>query len=134
MADSYEALVGQQLMPDASPRGMYFAQVALLCHDGAADPCFTYANRRAQQLWKLTWDEFMGMPSRLSAETDAREARAEMLARAERDGFVSDYSGVRIASDGTRFHISDATIWNVTDGEGRFLGQAARLPVVSSLA
>jgi hypothetical protein len=29
---------------------------------------FCYANRTAQRLWGLTWEEFIRLPSRLSAE------------------------------------------------------------------
>ena len=54
-----------------------------------------------------------------------REARQAFLARAARDGFVEGYEGVRISAKGRRFHISNATIWNVTDEAGKPAGQAA---------
>ena len=47
---------------------LYDAPAALLMHGNEADPVFCYANRTAQRLWGLTWNEFMRLPSRLSAE------------------------------------------------------------------
>ncbi len=53
----------------ADPGGdLYDAPAALLMHGNEADPVFCYANRTAQGLWGLTWDEFIRLPSRLSAE------------------------------------------------------------------
>ena len=136
MAHSFANLTGDSLvqeLDDSSSRGdiaeaMYDAEAGLLCHDGATDPRLIYANRAAQQLWKLDWDALVGMFSRLSAEPDERQSRAQMLAQAARDGFVTNYQGVRIASDGQRFRISGATVWDVTSSAGVTLGQAAVLP------
>lgn len=130
--DSHAALLGHALVavrddsPAAVAEALYRAEFALLCHDGAADPLFIYANQTAQRLWQLDWGAFVGMPSRLSAEPDARAVRAAMLARVDRHGYVDDYEGVRVDSRGRRFRIEDACIWNVTDDAGR-LGQAARI-------
>jgi hypothetical protein len=65
------------------------------------------------------------MPSRLTAEAPEREERARLLERTARDGFVDDYRGVRITSTGRRFLIERAIVWNLTDAEGRRVGQAA---------
>lgn len=104
------------------------AHFALLCHDTSADPRFLYANRTAQRLWRLSSAEFVGMPSRLSAEPDAREVRAEMLSKVARTGYIADYAGIRIDALGNRFRILDACVWNVTDPSGAALGQAALIP------
>jgi hypothetical protein len=48
-----------------------------------------------------------------------------MLLRAAKDGFISDYSGIRVSSTGRRFQIENATIWNLTDPHGKPVGQAA---------
>ena len=48
-----------------------------------------------------------------------------MLARLERHDLVDDYSGVRIAADGSRFRIERATVWNLLDENGARHGQAA---------
>ena len=42
-----------------------------------------------------------------------------------RQGFVDDYSGVRISGGGRRFMITDATVWNLVDEAGVYHGQAA---------
>jgi hypothetical protein len=67
------------------------------------------------------------MPSRLSAEPLAREERARLLARVAARGYVDDYTGVRISSTGRRFRVRDATVWNLTDEQGYYRGQAACL-------
>ena len=48
-------------------------------------------------------------------EARLREARAEFLHQVARHGFIENYSGVRIAKDGSRFLIEQATVWNVVD-------------------
>ena len=141
MAHSHHALTGSGLLSDLAPpddrlalaRAMFAAPFGLLCHDGQADPRFIYANMTAQRLWGMPWNELVGMPSRLSAEPDVQGARAQMLQEAVKSGFFSGYSGVRIAANGARFIISNATIWNVTDESAAFLGQAAVLPDWSPL-
>jgi len=40
-----------------------------------------------------------------------------------RQGYIDDYSGVRIAKSGRRFLIERATVWNL--GEVEYQGQAA---------
>ncbi len=45
----------------------------------AEDPRFFYANRAAQACFGYSWIEFIGMPSRLSAEMPERAARQKLL-------------------------------------------------------
>ena len=52
---------------------------------------FCYANRTAQGLWVLTWDEFIRLPSRLSAEPLIQAERDRLLARVRTHGFIDDY-------------------------------------------
>jgi hypothetical protein len=65
------------------------------------------------------------MPSRLSAETPDRAARARLLDAVSRQGFIADYAGVRVAASGRRFRIERATVWNLVDAAGAAQGQAA---------
>ena len=65
------------------------------------------------------------MPSRLTAEAPDRAARARLLAQVAAQGFIDDYAGVRISRAGKRFLIERATVWNLTDDQGRLCGQAA---------
>ncbi len=129
---SHLELTGQPLLagePGESDtdlaRRLYEAPFVVLAHHEQPDPCFNYANLAAQQLFERTWDEFIGLPSRLSAEAPERGERERLLARVASHGFIDDYSGVRISSSGRRFRILRATVWNVNDTSGRHIGQAA---------
>jgi hypothetical protein len=126
LADSYRHWTGRPLMEgDTSAIALFEAPFALLSHGTEADPLFNYANRRAMALFRMDWQQIVGLPSRLSAEPMLREAREALLARVAKHGYVDDYSGVRIASDGSRFMIHEATVWNLRDEQGLAYGQAA---------
>ena len=72
----------------------------------------------------MTWDEFVATPSRLSAEAPSREERQTLLDRVASDGFIADYSGVRVSTSGKRFMIKGATVFNLLDDEQVKRGQA----------
>lgn len=95
-------------------------------HIASDDPQFNYANQAALDLFKMQDEDFLGLPSRYSAEAMLRERRAAFLAEVTANGFVENYSGVRIAKDGSRFLIEQATVWNVVDiaQPDKVLGQA----------
>ncbi len=101
------------------------APFAVLAHNTEADPIFIYANRSAQHCFGYSWEEFISLPSRLSAEAPDRAARQALLNAVARDGFTSDYRGLRIAKSGRRFWIEHATVWQLIDGDGVVHGQAA---------
>ncbi|MDQ7250775.1 MEKHLA domain-containing protein [Dongia sedimenti] len=127
LTGSYARLVGRSLVPQAAdPDWLYDeAPFAVLAHDTAADPRFFYANRAAQACFGYSWIEFVGMPSRLSAEAPERAARQALLDAVARDGYVADYRGVRIAKSGRRFWIEQAVVWELVDADGTRRGQAA---------
>jgi len=108
-----------------SARQVWEAPFALVSHGIEAEPVFNYGNRIALQLFDMSWDAFISLPSRLSAETVNQQERARLLARVTSDGYIDDYSGVRISASGHRFRIEQAVVWNVTDKEGQYYGQAA---------
>ncbi|MFZ5474004.1 MAG: MEKHLA domain-containing protein, partial [Pseudomonadota bacterium] len=83
------------------------------------------ANLTAQHLFEMSWDEIVGLPSRYSAEPMLREERERLLARVRDQGFIDDYSGIRIGKSGRRFSIHAATVWNLFDQAGNPAGQAA---------
>lgn len=120
LADSFRRLTGRDLAAD-----IWSADAAILAHDTSAPPRFFYGNARTLALFRMTPQQFLGLPSHLSAEPAHREERARMFAKLEADDVVFGYAGVRIAADGTRFRISDAVIWNLVDGAGARHGQAA---------
>ncbi|MFF3444412.1 MEKHLA domain-containing protein [Streptosporangium sp. NPDC002721] len=127
LADSHLRLVGTPLTgPETATRWLHEdAPFGLLAHDAADDPRFTYANATAQRCFEYEWEEFVGLPSRLSAEPDRREDRQRLLDTVHRDGFATGYRGRRIARSGRRFWIEDVTMWNLVDGDGVLVGQAA---------
>jgi hypothetical protein len=111
--------------PLALAHALYEMDDVLVSHGTQADPIFWFANRAAQRLWDMDWQTFTQLPSRLSAEPDERSAREQLLARAQRHGFISDYAGVRVNSKGQRFRIRDVILWNIRDDHDRPAGQAA---------
>jgi PAS domain-containing protein len=102
------------------------APFAIASHQAGDDPMFNYANHQALALFKMAPEEMLGLPSRYSAEAMLREARADFLYQVSLHGFIENYSGVRIAKDGSRFLIEQATVWNVVDVSlpKQVLGQA----------
>ena len=107
-------------------QALYEAPFVLVSHSTQYDPVFNYANRCAQNLWKLSWEQFTTLPSRASAEPIENSRRQALLDNAKKQGVIQNYQGVRISSEGRRFYISDVTLWNVVDHAGRYHGQAAR--------
>ena len=129
LLDSYRRLLKQPLLEgsDQSSLGqqVFAADFALLSHNTDSDPLFNYANRTALDLFELSWGEFIGMPSRFSAEPVNRQERERLLAEVTAKGFIDNYAGVRIAKSGKRFMIQRAVVWNVYDSRQNFYGQAA---------
>lgn len=130
LLDSYQHYLGAELMArsanaDENARRLYEAPIVVLSHGAEADPVLNYANAAALALWDTTADDFIGLPSRLTAEPHNREARAVALAQSMQKGFATGYAGVRISRTGSRFMIEGATLWTVRDDAGRAAGQAA---------
>ncbi|HEY3326577.1 MAG TPA: MEKHLA domain-containing protein [Novimethylophilus sp.] len=101
---------------------------AVVSHDIQPDPVFNYANRAALRLFGVTLEQFTEWPSRLSAEPTEQGKRARLMEQVSRDGYIEGYSGTRIAGDGRKFMILNATVWNLLDERGKYYGQAAMIP------
>ncbi|MBK5938281.1 MEKHLA domain-containing protein [Halochromatium roseum] len=129
LCTNYRRLVGADLLvakaDQSLAEALYQAPFVVLSHGTEPDPIFNYANRTAQRLFEMTWARITSMPSRLSAEPVSREERARLLAAVSERGFIDDYHGVRVSSSGRRFLIEQATVWTLTDAQGRPAGQAA---------
>ncbi|MEY2700382.1 MAG: hypothetical protein RIQ52_1137 [Pseudomonadota bacterium] len=131
IAGSYTHWTGQSLCPaihlDSSQQAQWLhaAPWALLAHDGQPDPVFIYGNQQAQSLFAMDMATLCRTPSRLSAERPLQHERAQLLETVARQGFISHYSGIRISSEGRRFRIQDAWVWNLLDDDGQACGQAA---------
>lgn len=127
LTGSYARLVGAPLVPEGATASWLYedAPFVVVAHNTDADPRFVYANKRAQACFEYPWDEFITLPSRLSAEAPNREERARILEAVARDGFVRGYRGVRISKSGRRFWIDDGIVWQLIDTQGINRGQAA---------
>ncbi|MDG2005420.1 MAG: MEKHLA domain-containing protein [Novosphingobium sp.] len=127
VASSFESLLGEPLMGPCidAVAGLWRAPSAILAHGTEADPIFFFANRRALEIFEYDIETILHTPSRLSAEAPLREERQKLLDRVSSQGFIDDYSGIRIAATGRRFEIERAIVWNLIDGDGATHGQAA---------
>ncbi len=123
LAESFARLTGRALV--AGGGDLWSAPNAIVSHGTEEVPLFYYGNAKALELFRMSAEEFIGLPSYKSAEPALREERAAMLAKLEADDVVSDYRGIRIAKDGTKFRIDNAVVWNLVDEDRRRHGQAA---------
>jgi len=131
LCDSYFKWIGEPLLENHNhnlvrlSEALYQAPFVVVSHGIEADPIFNYANLKAQELWKMSWDKFTTLPSSHSAEPVNREVRQQIMKEVESHGHIKDYNGIRITSDGLRFRIRNTVIWNVVNDNGKYLGQAA---------
>ncbi|MFJ5213954.1 MEKHLA domain-containing protein [Streptomyces sp. NPDC088354] len=132
LLDSHRRLVGVGLCPpvwssEAEAAAWLYedAPFGLLVHDTSADPRFVYANRTAQRCFGYSWEEFVGLPSRLSAGPGDQEDRDAFLAAVDDRGYADGYRGLRLHKDGRNFWIEDVCMWNLVDADGERHGQAA---------
>lgn len=130
LLNSYRRLIGADLIERSGSLAeqdhrLFAAPFVVVSHGTQADPILNYGNQAALDLWELDIEPFTQMPSRLTAEPMHRDERARLLERTSRDGYVDDYSGIRISSTGRRFFLPQATVWNLIDEHGRYAGQAA---------
>jgi len=120
-----DTLLADEIEPIEAVRALYEAPFVVVSHGIECDPIFNYGNRMALDLFEMPWEEFIALPSRLSAEPVNQKERYRLLAKVSTQGYSNEYTGVRISKSGRRFMISGATVWNLIDGEGRYRGQAA---------
>ncbi|MEN9206794.1 MAG: MEKHLA domain-containing protein [Gloeomargarita sp. GMQP_bins_120] len=130
LAYSFHHWMGQKLLDTDShlvelAQCLFEAPFVLVSHDAQPDPCFNYGNRRALDLWETTWEQWIGLPSRLSAAPELQPERAQLLYQVKTQGWAQGYGGIRITRRGRRFQFRNAVLWNVMDDQGRFYGQAA---------
>ena len=103
---------------------VFQASIAILSHGTEMDPILNYGNQRSLDIWKLSWEEFVQMPSHKTAESTSQEMRSQLFLIVQKQGYTP-FSGTRISSTGRRFHIEDGILWNVIDQQGTLHGQAA---------
>lgn len=128
MAHSFQSLLGYPLLnSDNLAQDLFYAPFVLLSHNTKPDPIFNYANQQGLELFELTWQELIVLPSRASAETMNQAEREHIMNQVRQHGFTTGYKGIRISKTGKRFEILNAIIWNLIDKNGNYQGQAACL-------
>ncbi len=130
LCNTYNKITGKRLVETKTAGesriiDLYNAPFAIVSHGIESDPVFNFGNRVALELFASDWFEFIALPSRQSAEPMEREERENLLNKVSQNGFINDYSGIRIASTGKRFLINRALVWNLVNDQGRYCGQAA---------
>lgn len=137
LLDSYKHWTGQELIQINESGSLleqvHNANVIILSHGIEPDPILNYGNKLALTLWEMTPEQFHSTPSRLTAEPMERAERESFLKEVTSNGFVSNYTGIRISRTGKRFFIKQATVWNLIDAEGGYCGQAATFKSYSFL-
>lgn len=118
-------LVKEGLSEEEAAKKIFLAPFVVVSHGLGEDPLFTYGNQAALDLFEISWEKFLMMPSRCSAELMERAERARILETVSKQGFIENYSGVRISQENRRFLINDALVWNLIDEQGDVCGQAA---------
>ena len=130
LLQSFRHWTGRDLLPPADSisrqaEQLFHAPFVVISHSAEEDPILNYGNETALALWEMPWEIFTRTPSRLTAEPISREERARLLAEVTQKGFIDNYKGIRISRTGRRFMIEQAQVWNLTDAENRYCGQAA---------
>jgi len=125
LIESFRRLTGRTLHEDSTPESLWTAPRVIVAHGTEDDPVFFYGNVLALDVFAMDFARFTRLPSRYSAEAPNREERARLLERVSRDGFIDDYSGIRISATGKRFRIEQAVVWNLIDATSTCHGQAA---------
>ncbi len=128
--DSYRHWTGRELLPPSASEtnltaALFFAPFIVVTSDSAADPILNYGNEQGLKLWEMSWNQLTRTPGRHTAEAVHREERQKFLDAVQKNGFIDNYSGIRISSSGKRFKIEQATVWNLIGPGDLFLGQAA---------
>lgn len=137
LLNSYKHWTGKELIPITSEvpllKQLDEAETVILSHGVESDPILNYGNARALALWEMNKEQFNTTPSRLTAEPMEREQRAEFLHNVTSNGYVSNYTGIRISATGRKFYIEEATVWNVIDEQGQYCGQAAAFRTIQRI-
>lgn len=128
---NYRRLFGRDLVEvrqgEDEAQKLFDAPFAVLSALGpfGTDHAFNYANRQALGLFEYAWHELMGKPSSASAEPVHRDERRRLLDEVGKHGFIENYSGIRISQTGRRIRIKNATVFNLLDEKGDYVGQSA---------
>lgn len=131
LKNSYHQLLDKDLIPITNSNKSFAEQLfnapfIVVSHNNDSDPVFNYANLKALELFELSWEDLIQLPSRCSAEPVNQAERERLLAIVTNQGYIDHYQGIRISSTGKRFMIKNAVVWNLIDAKGNYKGQAAQ--------
>jgi hypothetical protein len=115
------AIIGS---PQELAKQLFEAPFHVASHGTENDPILNYGNQKSLNMWELSWEEFIKIPSRKTAELIEQVERNRLLAETTQKGFCY-FSGIRITSTGKRFKINDGIVWNLIDEQQKYQGQAA---------
>jgi len=130
LIQSYCSLLGRPMIDgvdEPNVEEVCNADFALVSHGTEADPLFNFGNNLALTLFERSFEDFIQLPSRKSFGQTRDEDRIRLLDEVARNGFIENYSGVRVSASGRKFEISNAVVWNVVDEHGVYRGQAAKI-------
>ena len=129
-------LLGDQKVPvTEAVKALFYAPFVCCSHDET--DTFNYANQAALNLWEFEWDDFIGMLSTKSADSEDEEIqkeRRQLLDDALENGVVYNYNGIRKSKTGKEFMVKDATLWTLVDRDGDKMGQAVKFSKVEFVA
>jgi hypothetical protein len=130
---SYAHLLGISLLERTEDsyqdaQQLFFAPFIVLSHDTQASPILNYGNQAALNLWETDWETFTKMPSRQTVapeNTQEQVTRSRMLKIVQEQGYITNYEGIRINSQGKLLKITEMTVWNIFDENNSYCGQGA---------
>ena len=130
LCSSYLYWTGKQLIPTQKNDNdfiltLYNAPFVVVSHGLEDTAIFNFGNEMALDLFELDWKSFIKMPSKESVEIINQVEREKLIQQVAKDGFLDNYSGIRLSSSDRRFLIQGAIIWNIIDDSGAYYGQAA---------
>ncbi|MFY2563354.1 MEKHLA domain-containing protein [Corallococcus terminator] len=101
------------------------APFMLLAQDASEDPVYFYTNASASQHFGYTPEEFLALPSRLSATPEGQDDRNAAVKESLEKGSLIGYGCVRITREGKHFRLRDGELFLLRDKDEARIGMGA---------
>lgn len=130
---SYQHWTGQKLNVPKEMEGQRLfwldeqSPYGLLAQNIDVEPLFIYANKKAQNMFGYTLEEFLLLPSSHSASPTVQKDRNQLVQEVMTQGIVTHYQGTRVDKNGYFFEITQGSIWKLLNESGETLGIAAMI-------
>lgn len=130
---SYQHWTGQKLNVPKEMEGQRLfwldeqSPYGLLAQNIDAEPFFIYANKKAQNMFGYTLEEFLLLPSSHSASPTVQKDRNQLVQEVMTQGIVTHYQGTRVDKNGYFFEITQGSIWKLLNESGETIGIAAMI-------